>query len=348
MFEPASLYFRTSGAESDICNKELYEVRRYRDEFQDLVLRPEGTASCVREIIDNNLLIENKEVKFYYIGEMFRYNRPQKGRYRQHVQLGCEIFGNDSVYLDYELIEIATSLLNKLNIDYVLEVNFIGNSEDRNVYRKVLKKYFEDNDISCDKDPLKILDKLSTYGNAPCIQLNEFSQKRFEELKALLNQNNIKFRHNPYLVRGLDYYNDLVFEIKADNMSVIAGGRYNALSQQINEKFKIPALGFGAGVERLMMFSENLEEDQEKIAIIDLDDSNYTLKIAQKLRDENYICSVYWGYSLTKALNFLSKKYRYIVFAGKDEVINQTFILKDLLERVQGAMKLNEKFEIKK
>ena len=343
MMEKANLYFRTSGVESDICNKELFEVRRYRDEFQDLVLRPEGTASCMREIIDNNLLIESKEGRFYYIGEMFRYNRAQRGRLRQHVQLGCEFIGSDSVYSDYEIIELACNFLNKLNLKYELEINSIGTKEDRDVYREQLKEYFEKNDIKCEKDPLKILDKLNEFDNVPKMNLSKESMDRFEQLQDVLTDNQINFTHNPYIIRGLDYYNDLVFEIKIEGMTILAGGRYNQLSEQINSKHKQSAVGFACGVERIMLFAD-IDLKNTNIAIVSMNVDKYSLKVARKMRSLNYKCCVYRGYKVTKALNFLSKEYKYVVIIGEDEEKKQTFNLKNLDLSEQKEFYLNDDF----
>jgi histidyl-tRNA synthetase len=314
--ENAELYFRTSGSESDVCNKELFEVRKYKGEFDNAVLRPEGTASCANAIKEAHYMHDNKFARFAYFAPMFRYNRPQKGRYRQFLQAGWECFGSRDILIDIEMLIAGGKLLERCGVKYVLEINSIGNTEDRQKYREILKKHFND----FEKDPLKILDKLSNIKNdIPHIQLNETDYIRFENTKSLLQSNNIEFIHNPYLVRGLDYYNSIVFEFKSDDgQTLIAGGRYDGLMHQIGGS-DVAAIGFAAGVERI---AERMQyhHKHKKLVVICLDVQDYAIKKIEELRS-THDCLLLCGLSLKKALEYVKKIgfTNYIIIGSKEE-----------------------------
>lgn len=326
LVEEADLYFRTSGIESDVCNKELFEVRRYKDEFRNWVLRPEGTASCMRFLKETNYLNDKKEAKFAYFGPMFRYNRPQKGRYRQFFHAAWEYIGNDSIYVDLETILGACEFLDKFDMKYELQINSIGSSSDRAEYRKVLAKVF---DIS-EGDPLKILDKAENYENIPKMQINEKSAQKFEQLCLFLKNHGINFVINPYLIRGLDYYNDLVFEFVVNNQTVLAGGRYDSLMEQIDGP-KTPAVGFAAGIDRIMIHA-NYQHINEKIAVIQLDETLFVFDVLKKLRKMNKnVVAFYNITNLKKILSFLAKEnYEFVAIVGKTEEEKKSVVIKNL------------------
>lgn len=335
--EEADLYFRTSGEESDVCNKELFEVRKYKGDFEDWVLRPEGTASCVRAVKEASYLERNKLCRLGYYGPMFRYNRPQKGRYRQFFQGGWEWFGSNSQNTDLEILLAADDLLKSLGLKCVFEINSIGNAEDRNNYRAILHKYFD-----LEKDPFKHLDKLDVFEEIPKMELNKFDYNSFEFIKEQLTIHNRDFIHNPYLVRGLDYYNGIVFEFKHQGQTVLAGGRYDGLMAQLGGR-SIPAIGFGLGVDRAADYIDFEPNIKKKVALINLGVSEYAFKIINDLRRNSYGVLPLWDMELAKALKFASQNHKYVVIVGEKEANSGTFILKDLETSVQKEL-LNTDF----
>ncbi len=340
--EESDLYFRTSGDASDVCNKELFEVRKWQGEFESWVLRPEGTASCMRAVKEHSLLQHYRFLRLAYFAPMFRYNRPQKGRYRQFLHAGWEFIGQEVG--DLEVIIGAVEFIKKFNIDITLEINSIGTANDRTQYRKQLREFFNLDDQT---DPLKILDKSEDFSNIPHMEINKGDADNFNRLKELLQENEIQFVHNPYLVRGLDYYNALVFELKAKstNQTILAGGRYDGLMEQIGGS-KVCAIGFAAGVDRII---EHMEYNHvnEKIAIIGLDNEQYTLQVAKKLRTSGHSCVVFWNLDLKKALSEANKqKYKYVVICGEKEAKEQTFIVKNLEDRTEFSASLYAPFDL--
>jgi len=356
--EEASLYFRTSGDASDVCNKELFEARKYKGEFEDWVLRPEGTASCMRAIMEANFMQQQKFAKFAYFAPMFRYNRPQKGRYRQFLHAGWELIGMSGAAVDCELILGASEFLSNFNLKCVLEINSIGSSSDRAIYRDILSKKMN---LDQGIDPLKVLDKAQKIdADIPSLAINDDDAREFEKLqnmlsKQALSQYGIEIVHNPYLVRGLDYYNSTVFEFKVNGQAVLAGGRYDGLMQQIGGG-SVPATGFGAGVDRIVESME-YQHINQNIAIIPVDANEYALYVAKQLREKKNIfdinnnsllklddytgCVIFWQLSLKKALQEADKQgYRYVVIAGANEAEQNTFVLKDLVKRVEYQCRL--------
>lgn len=343
LVEEAALYFRTSGTDSDICNKELFEVRKYKGEFEDWVLRPEGTASCMRAIKEADLMQKSKFLRFAYYGSMFRYNRPQKGRYRQFLNAGWEFIGVEGAEIDCELIVGAKQLLDELGLKYSLEINSIGNADDRKEYRQLLAQHFN----AEGKDPLKILDKAESFEDIPKMNLNLEAAREFDALQNMLKLSGVEFMHNPYLIRGLDYYNCTVFEFKIDNQAVLAGGRYDKLMEQIGGAYT-PATGFGAGVDRIVN-NVIYEHVNKHVAIIALDANEYAQNVATKLRSgaklmmqnqpieaEYEGCVIFWRMSLKKALSEADRQgYRYAIICGHDEASSNTVILKDLKNHTQ-------------
>lgn len=274
--EMTELFKRSIGEVTDIVEKEMYT---FSDRNGDsLTLRPEGTACCVRAGIQNGLLY-NQEQRLWYMGPMFRHERPQKGRYRQFHQFGVEVFGMQGPDIDAEVILLSARLWQQLGLTpYVrLELNSLGSNEARAAYRDKLVTYLEQHKDLLDEDslrrlysnPLRVLDSknpamATMLAGAPQLldHLDDASQQHFAGLQARLQAAGIEFVINPRLVRGLDYYNQTVFEWVTTNLgsqgTVCAGGRYDGLVEQLGGK-ATPAVGFGLGLERLVLLLQSLE-----------------------------------------------------------------------------------------
>ncbi|AFW92370.1 histidyl-tRNA synthetase [Lactococcus cremoris subsp. cremoris UC509.9] len=278
MFESYELFSRATGETSDIVTKEMYD-------FEDkggrhIALRPEGTASAVRAYIENKLYAPEvvKPVKLWYDAPMFRYERPQSGRLRQFHQFGVECLGLKNSAVDVEIIAMADTLFRQLGISGVkLSLNTLGDMESRKAYRQALIDYLtpfenqlsEDSRRRLNENPLRVLDSkeaedIAIVKNAPAIldYLNETSKAYFEEVKALLEALNIEYTIDSHMVRGLDYYNDTIFEFIVNfdgkELTVCGGGRYDGLVEYFDGP-ATPAFGFGLGIERLLMIAEKQE-----------------------------------------------------------------------------------------
>ena len=305
--ESTDLFCRSIGEVTDIVEKEMYT---FEDRNGDrLTLRPEGTASCVRSGIQHGIL-HNQIRRLWYMGPMFRHERPQKGRYRQFQQLGVEAFGIADADIDAELIIMSARLWRALRLkDLRLELNTLGSAESRQRYRAVLVEYLETHRDQLDEDslrriyknPLRVLDSKnpelkSLIANAPDLHdyLDEESVEHFERLKVYLDAAGVAYTINPRLVRGLDYYCKTVFEWVTDSLgaqgTVCAGGRYDGLVEQLGGKAS-PAAGFAIGMERLLaLMEETGVAFQEKPIDIYLlprasSDIERGLKLAESLRD---------------------------------------------------------------
>jgi histidyl-tRNA synthetase len=273
LVERVELFSRSIGEVTDIVEKEMYS---FTDRNGDqLSLRPEATASCVRAAISNGL-IHNQQQRLWYAGPMFRYERPQKGRYRQFHQLGAEALGFAGPDIDAELILMSARLWRALGLeDLQLEINSLGTADSRAAYRALLVDYFEAHRDHLDADslrrlgqnPLRILDSKNPdmqalIAAAPVItdHLDAESATHFEQLKASLEAAGVRYRVNPRLVRGLDYYSKTVFEWLTDRLgaqaAVCSGGRYDGLVEQLGGR-PTPAIGWALGMERLVELVEN-------------------------------------------------------------------------------------------
>ncbi|RKZ40568.1 MAG: histidine--tRNA ligase [Gammaproteobacteria bacterium] len=275
LLEKTDLFSRSIGEVTDIVEKEMFT---FMDRNGDsLTLRPEGTAGCVRAGIENGLFY-NQIQRLWYIGPMFRHERPQQGRYRQFHQIGAEAYGLAGPDIDAEMILMTARFWQKLGLnDLELQINSLGSADARVAYREQLVNYFSEQMNRLDADsqrrlhtnPLRILDSKNPEMQglieaAPQLleHLDEESQEHFVALKQLLDQTNITYRVNPRLVRGLDYYNRTVFEWVTQQLgaqgTVCAGGRYDTLVEQLGGKRPTPAMGFAMGIERLvLLLSQN-------------------------------------------------------------------------------------------
>ena len=277
MVEETRLFKRSIGEVTDIVEKEMYT---FDDRNGDsLTLRPEGTASCVRACDEHQLIANNARQRLWYMGPMFRYERPQKGRYRQFHQIGVETFGMAGPDIDAELIVMTHLLWQRLNIrdKVTLQLNTLGSNEARTNYKAALVEYLsarkdeldEDSQRRLESNPLRILDSKNEQtqtllNDAPDFfdYLDEESAEHFSQLRALLDAVGVEYEINPRLVRGLDYYSKTVFEWVTTELgaqgTVCAGGRYDGLVEQLGGK-PTPAVGFAMGIERLILMLEALD-----------------------------------------------------------------------------------------
>jgi histidyl-tRNA synthetase len=272
LIERTELFKRSIGADTDIVEKEMYTFKDRNDE--SITLRPEATASMVRAGITNGLL-HNQQQKLWTMGPMFRYEKPQKGRYRQFHQFNLEAMGYKGPDIDAELIIMCARIWKVLNLKNLrLEINSLGNQESRAIYRNKLIAYFSEHKNELDQNsldrlqsnPLRILDSknpdmLSIIKTAPIMldYLDDESKRDFDMLRLLLDNANIKYIVNPRLVRGLDYYNKTVFEWVTDDLgaqgAVCSGGRYDGLVEKLGGR-ATPAIGWAMGIERLVSLYE--------------------------------------------------------------------------------------------
>jgi len=281
--EQTNLFKRSIGEVTDIVEKEMYTFESKGG--TSLTMRPEGTASCVRACEQHQLIANNQRQRLWYMGPMFRYERPQKGRYRQFHQIGVETFGMASADIDAELIVMTHQLWQKLGIrdKVTLQLNTLGSNEARANYKAALVDYLsgvkdqldEDSQRRLDTNPLRILDSKNQQtqallNDAPDFHsfLDEESAEHFATLKALLDAVGVEYEINPRLVRGLDYYSKTVFEWVTEELgaqgTVCAGGRYDGLVEQLGGK-ATPAVGFAMGVERLILMLEALDAVPESV-----------------------------------------------------------------------------------
>jgi len=310
ILESTDLFKRSIGEVTDIVEKEMYTFDDRNGE--SVTLRPEGTACCVRACEEHGLLY-NQTQRLWYMGPMFRYERPQKGRYRQFHQCGVEAFGMSGPDIDAEVLLLSARILRELGVGELvtLQLNSLGSPASRNAYKEALVAYLEARRDQLDADsqrrlgtnPLRILDSKepatqALLDGAPVLldYLDEESKTHFEQLKRLLDANGVTYQVNPRLVRGLDYYGKTAFEWVTDKLgaqsTVCAGGRYDSLVEQLGGK-PTPAVGFGIGLERLVLLLQAAEcmpeglEQQADIYIVAIGDVQLeALQIAERIRDE--------------------------------------------------------------
>ena len=312
--EPTELFVDSVGSFTDIVEKEMYS---WEDPLNNdrLTLRPEGTAGCVRAVIQNNLTY-NGSAKLFYRGAMFRHENVQKGRQRQFHQLGVETFGIPSPAADAEQITFLDRLWKKLKLKKIsLVINSIGDIEDRKAYRAKLIEYFEKNFDQLDEDarrrykdnPMRILDSKNKdmqalLNSAPNLSdfLSQDAKDHFNQLQKLLLQNNVNFSVNHRLVRGLDYYNRTVFEWTTNDLgsqgTIAGGGRYDYLVESLGGNSTY-ACGFAIGIERIVLLLEEnaqLTTFSPEIYIVNngVGAQAFALEVAEKLRDEAFSVSV--------------------------------------------------------
>ena len=362
LIEDASLFNRSLGQSSEIIQKQMFLINHGQDTY---ALRPEGTASIVRSFIENNLGKKAGFSKFYYIGPMFRMERPQKGRLRQFHHIGCEAIGAFDAFLDVEIIALMHNLLKGFSVEgFNIKINSLGCAKDKAVLSEVLRKSLEpelgqlceDCNIRFKSNILRILDCKNeacqkvvrglniaeTYLCAECIE-------HFAKVKQGLDVLNIKYEVTPYLVRGLDYYTRTVFEISHKDLgaqdALGAGGRYDTLVKELGGS-DLGAIGFAFGVERLLLVSkiQSVKEQKQKfVYIITLGEEakKQGLKILDQLRENNIPCDTdYEGKSIKgsmRAANDLGA--RFVLIIGDDELKNNAYTLKDMSVSTQKQVK---------
>lgn len=373
IFEHTNLFLRSVGESSDIVNKEMYTFKDKSD--RSLTLRPELTAATVRSYLENKMYGEPKPFhKLCYYGEAFRYERAQAGRYRQFHQLGVECFGLDGIHIEAETIAMAYSIFTKLGIEdkVTLKINTLGSSEDRASYVELLKTHFapsiegmcSDCQMRLEKNPLRILDCKVDKGhvaiaNAPKLfdSLAEESKERFNNLLKLLEDLNINYEIDDSLVRGLDYYNDTVFEFEYENgktnFAVLGGGRYDTLVGQFNSKQQTPAFGLGIGVERLIIaltdskpeVVEQMNEVREIYYMPRCEEAkNVCLKSINVVRDSGLKCEMDYKISSFKSAFKQAEKLGcvYAVIIGERELESGLATVKQLYTKESFEVKLSD------
>jgi histidyl-tRNA synthetase len=308
ILEPTALFRRAIGETTDIVEKEMYTFIDALNQ-ESLTLRPEATASVARAAAEHSLLYGGGR-RLYYIGPMYRHERPQKGRYRQFHQVGAEALGFPGPDIDAELLLMCARLWDDLNLEGVkLEINCLGSAAERAAYRKSLVSYLESREKDLDEDskrrlrtnPLRVLDSKNPdmqklIGGAPRLldALGSDSLKHFEGVQAILKDAGHAYRINPRLVRGLDYYNLTVFEWVSDGLgaqaTVCAGGRYDGLLEQIGGK-PAPACGFAMGIERLLaLLADPGERAGPDVYLVNQGEraERYAFRVAEALRDAGF------------------------------------------------------------
>ena len=360
IFEFSNVFKRTLGESSDIVTKEMYTFKDKGEE--EITLRPEGTAGVVRAIISNGLAQE-MPFKAFYHGPMFRYERPQKGRLRQFHQVGIELLGVKKEQADVEVIACANQVIKELNIQKSskLNINSLGNIDDRKKYIKDLSDYLKnyknklskDSLIRLEKNPLRILDSkseddISIIKNAPRLNeyLNSTSRENFKLVLEGLENLNIKYVINENLVRGLDYYNDTTFEFITDKLgsqsAIIAGGRYDGLMKQMGGS-DIPGIGWAGGIERLILLSTIKMMKNKHISIIPVgeENNNICFDLAQKLREKNISVEMSYSGNLKKRLKSANKlASNYAIIIGTEEINNNSALVRNLESGEQDKITL--------
>ena len=350
IFEFTEVYKRPLGEASDIVSKEMYTFEDRGGE--DITLRPEFTAGVCRSFISEGMQ-QNLPCRLMSNGPAFRYERPQKGRYRQFHQINAELLGQDAPEADVDIIAMAWRLLGELGLadKVVLELNTLGDKESRATYRETLVRYFEDHKGGLSEDslrrlssnPLRILDSKDDadkkiVATAPLMSdcLNEASRSFFERVKAGLEAVGVPYVHNERLVRGMDYYTHTAFEFVTTELgaqgTVLAGGRYDGLIEQLGGP-ATPGIGWAGGIERLAMLSKAGKTPARPIIIMPMGEAA-TLKafeIAEDLRGIGAIVTSDRGGNLKKRLNRANKAHaRFAVIIGEDELSGGVVTLKDL------------------
>ena len=367
-FEHTELFLRGVGDTTDIVNKEMYTFNDKGD--RSMTLKPEGTAGVARAFIENSLYANTQPTKMYYITPVFRYERPQAGRLREHHQFGIEYYGSESYMADVEVMCVAKTIFDRLGVkELELNINSIGCPECRKKYNEALKAYLKDNyDKLCstckeryEKNPLRILDckeegcKAIT-AKAPVIldYLCDDCKLHHENVLKELDKLNIKYVVNPHIVRGLDYYTRTVFEFVSTSIgaqgTVCGGGRYNNLVEQVGGK-PCPAVGFGMGLERLILTLESLglsvgEEEVPTLYIASLSEKakDMIMPFAMNLRQNGISVEIDLMDRAFKGQMKYANKIgaKYLLVLGDDELQTNEAKIKDMASGEETPIKLNE------
>ena len=350
IFEATELFARGVGDTTDIVNKEMYTFEKSE---RSLTLRPENTAGVVRAFIENGMHRLSAPVKLWYKGPMFRYERPQAGRQRQFHQVGVEVFGIKQATADAEVILMAVNYLKALGLnDLSVELNSLGCPECREEFKKklksVIKPYLSELCPDCqaryEKNPLRLLDckveECKEIYAKPEIQeviqsdfICEDCANHFNELKGYLDALNINYSINKLLVRGLDYYNRTVFEIKSNNLgsqnAVCGGGRYDSLVRNLGGE-DTPAIGFAMGMERLASLIGQ-KEDEKLNAYVVCNNPLEAIKLTEEMRESGVTCEFdLTNKKFVKQLEKASKLAKFALILGEDEIASGKVTIKNL------------------
>lgn len=364
IFEMSEVFHRTLGETSDMVHKETYT---FLDRGGDSVtLRPEGTAGIARAFVSEGLA-QKLPLKFFYSGPMFRYERPQKGRYRQFHQIGIETLGYDHPYSDVETIHYAFEFLKTLGLttSCQLHINTLGDVESRLKYRESLVSYFSkykselsaDSQLRLEKNPLRILDSKESQDRklvetCPKMQdsLNDHSKNFFDQIQKGLSKLEIPFTVDEKLVRGIDYYTHTVFEFITTQLgaqgTVLAGGRYDGLVQMMGGP-ATPGVGWAAGVERLaeLVSQDLIPKNTLDVAIIPADEMGeaWALNVAQALRGLSKNCEILWNGQVGKKMKKASSmNARFAFIVGSSEADQKSVTMKNMGTGEQTTLGLNE------
>jgi len=366
VFEATELFVRGVGEETDIVSKEMYTFAD-RDDSKSLTLRPEGTAAVMRAFIEHQLYNEARMLKLYYIGPMFRRERPQKGRYRQHVQAGAEVLSNtDNPAIEAEVMEMLTGFLGGIGIpDLDVNINSVGDAECRPAYVQLLKteirnradRFCEDCRRRGEKNPLRVFDcKVPScqpvIAELPTItdRLCDGCRSHFDQFKSYLAARDIHFNVNPKLVRGLDYYTRTTFEITSGRLgsqnTVAGGGRYDGLSQELDGP-AMKGFGFGMGMERLILSIPDptpLVPDYRPeyfIAPIGEQAFERATLLARQLRKTGKRAYLdFDGRSLKSQMRLADKlSAKFVIIIGEEELKSGTLLLRDMATKEQRSIK---------
>ena len=368
MFEHTDLFLRGVGDTTDIVQKEMYTFNDKGN--RSITLKPEGTSPVVRAFIENRLFNEAQPTKLYYAIPCFRYENVQKGRLRQFHQFGTEVFGSKEPSMDAEVIAFAMEFLKSLGLKSLsLNINNLGCPNCRPKYNEALKKFLEENyDDLCglcqsrfDKNPMRILDcKNKNCGeitkNAPIIldDMCEECDSHFAEVKKYLDILNIPYTVDPGIVRGLDYYTKTIFEILNDDFTVCGGGRYDRLIEQLGGP-EMPAVGFGLGIERLLLTLKNEGIEIPSEGLYDLyvgargeEGKLASFKLANTLRTRGIKTEInHMGRSLKAEMKYANKiGAKFTVVLGDDELQTGNAKLKRMSDGEQFEVNLNNIEEI--
>src|SRR3984885_10929534 len=350
IFEFTEVFARPIGEHTDIVAKEMYTLKDRGGE--DLSLRPENTAGVVRAVLSNGLT-QSTPLKFFYSGPMFRYERPQKGRFRQFHQIGVELLGVQQAQADIEVIALGNRILTELGIGerVALELNTLGDPESRAAYRTALVDYFgsrrselsEDSQRRLDTNPLRILDSknpgdIRINSDAPSFEgyMNDVSRDFFAQVQAELDRLGIAYRLNPRLVRGLDYYTHTVFEFVSTDLgaqgTVLAGGRYDGLVELMGGP-AMAGVGWAAGIERLALLIDEPAKPARPIALVPIGDQAEAtaLTVAEALRGAGLPVDLGYSGNLNRRMRRANRiNARAAVLIGDDEVARNVVTLRDL------------------
>ena len=369
MFEHYEVISRSVGDTTDIVTKEMYDFHDKGD--RHITLRPEGTAPVVRSYVENKLFAPEvqKPVKVYYIGSMFRYERPQAGRLREFHQLGVECFGSKNPATDVETIAMAYQLFNTLGIkDVTLHLNSLGNTESRLAYRQALIDYLtpmreslsKDSQRRLDENPLRVLDSKEkedkvAVENAPSIldYLDEESQAHFDEVRTMLDSLNIPYVIDTNMVRGLDYYNHTIFEfittIDKSELTICAGGRYDSLVEYFGGP-ETAGFGFGLGLERLLLVLDKqgielpVEESLDVyIAVLGSGANGKALELVQAIRYQGFKAERdYLGRKIKAQFKSDTFKAKTVITLGESEVESGQVNVKNNATREEVTVSFEE------